>query len=55
MYITIGIASAVYIIYDIGKRGHLQKMRIMDIVLPITAFYLGLLGLADIQNNDTSY
>lgn len=45
VYLVIGFASAIYIIYDIQIRGHQQNMKIMNVVWPITAWYLGPLAL----------
>jgi hypothetical protein len=45
IYLVIGFVSAIYIIYDIQIRGHKQNMKIMNVVWPITAWYLGPLAL----------
>ena len=45
IYLVIGFASAIYIVYDIQTRGHRQNMKIMNVVWPITAWYLGPLAL----------
>ena len=45
IYLVIGFASAIYIVYDIQSRGHRQNMKIMNVVWPITAWYLGPLAL----------
>lgn len=45
VYLAIGSASALYIIYDICIRRHYQMMSIMNVVWPITAWYLGPLAL----------
>jgi len=45
VYLAIGTASALYIIYDICIRRHCQMMSIMNVVWPITAWYLGPLAL----------
>ncbi len=45
VYLAIGFASALYIVYDIVRRHHRQNMPIMNIVWPITAWYLGPLAL----------
>lgn len=37
----VGIASAVWILYDIYARRHRQQMRVMEAVWPITALYFG--------------
>jgi hypothetical protein len=44
-YLSIGFASALYIIWDIMRRHHHQEMPVMNIVWPITAWYLGPLAL----------
>lgn len=44
VYLTVGLGGALYIVYDI-KRGHNQIMSIMNVVWPITIFYLGPLGI----------
>ncbi len=44
VYLTIGFASALYIVWDILKH-HRQKMPVMKIFWPITAWYLGPLAL----------
>jgi hypothetical protein len=36
---------AIYVVYDIKKKGHWQKMPIMNVVWPITVFYLCPIGL----------
>lgn len=41
VYLAIGFACALYIIYDIWVRRHYQMMSIMNVVWPITAWYLG--------------
>jgi hypothetical protein len=43
--LAIGFACALYIIYDIWVRRHYQMMSIMNVVWPITAWYLGPLAL----------
>jgi hypothetical protein len=43
-YLTIGLGGSLYIILDI-KRGHRQMIPFMNVVWPITVFYLGPLGL----------
>jgi hypothetical protein len=45
VYLAIGFASALYIVYDISIRRHYQMMSIMNVVWPITAWYLGPLAL----------
>lgn len=45
VYLAIGFACALYIIYDIWVRRHYQMMSIMNVVWPITAWYLGPLAL----------
>jgi hypothetical protein len=47
VYFVGGIISAIYISYDILKKRHLQQMPIMNVVRPVTVFYLfpGTLGL----------
>lgn len=45
VYFVGGIISAIYISYDILKKRHLQKMPIMNVVWPVTVFYLFPLGL----------
>src|SRR5918996_742866 len=45
VYLAFGVASALYITYDILLRGHRMEMKIMNIVWPITAFYFGPVGL----------
>jgi hypothetical protein len=45
VYLSIGFASALYIVWDIMRQHHRQKMPIMNIVWPITAWYLGPLAL----------
>lgn len=45
LYLGIGFASSAYIIYDITTRRHYQMMSIMNVVWPITAWYLGPLAL----------
>ena len=45
VYLAIGFASALYIVYDICIRRHYQMMSIMNVVWPITAWYLGPLAL----------
>jgi hypothetical protein len=45
VYFIGGIIAAVYIAYDILKKRHLQKMPIMNVVWPVTVFYLFPLGL----------
>lgn len=44
VYFVGGIISAIYIAYDILKKRHMQKMPIMNVVWPITVFYLFPLG-----------
>ena len=39
-----GLASAVAVVYDVYGRGLRQPMRVMEVVWPITALYLGPLG-----------
>jgi Domain of unknown function (DUF4396) len=45
IYLVSGFASAIYIVYDILIRGHRQSMKIMNVVWPITAWYLCPLAL----------
>jgi hypothetical protein len=45
VYLAIGFACALYIIYDIWVRRHYQMMSIMNVVWPITGWYLGPLAL----------
>src|SRR5215469_15667985 len=45
VYLAIGFVSALYIVYDICIRRHYQMMSIMNVVWPITAWYLGPLAL----------
>ncbi len=44
-YLVAGIGGAIYVAYDIFKKRHMQKMSIMNIVWPVTVFYLVPLGL----------
>lgn len=41
----IAIVSALIIIWDIFIGGHRQKMKVMEAVWPITALYMGVIGL----------
>ncbi len=41
----VGDIAAIYIAYDILKKRHMQKMPIMNVVWPVTVFYLFPLGL----------
>lgn len=45
VYFVGGIVAAIYIVYDILRKRHLQKMPIMNVVWPVTVFYLFPLGL----------
>ena len=45
IYFFGSIISAIYIAYDILKKRHMQKMPIMNVVWPVTVFYLFPLGL----------
>lgn len=45
VYLVGGILAAIYIAYDILKKKHMQKMPIMNVVWPVTVFYLFPLGL----------
>jgi hypothetical protein len=45
VYFVGGVISAIYITYDILKKKHMQKMPIMNVVWPVTVFYLFPLGL----------
>lgn len=45
VYLVGGILAAIYIAYDILKKRHMQKMPIMNVVWPVTVFYLFPLGL----------
>lgn len=45
VYLAIGFGCALYIVYDIVRGHHRQNMPIMNIVWPITAWYLGPLAL----------
>lgn len=45
VYLIGGILAGIYIAYDILKKKHMQKMPIMNVVWPITVFYLFPLGL----------
>jgi hypothetical protein len=45
VYLVIGFASALYIVYDIVRGHHRQNMPIMNRVWPITVWYLGPLAL----------
>ena len=45
VYLAIGFARALYIIYDIWIRKHHQMMSIMNVVWPITTWYFGPLAL----------
>ncbi len=53
VYLAIGFACALYIIYDIWLRRHYQMMSIMNVVWPITAWYLGPLALWSYWHLDT--
>jgi Domain of unknown function (DUF4396) len=39
--LAVAAAACLAILYDIVVRGHRQRMRIMDVVWPVTALYLG--------------
>ena len=43
--ILIGFGGSAFVIYDILKKKHVQKMKIMNIVWPITVWYLGPFGI----------
>jgi len=48
VYLAIGFASALYIVYDKARGHHRQNMPIMNIVWPITAWVsrtIGIMGL----------
>ena len=45
IYFFGSIIAAIYIAYDILKKRHMQKMPIMNVVWPVTVFYLFPLGL----------
>jgi Domain of unknown function (DUF4396) len=45
LYLISGIGGALYITYDKVKKKHFQKMRIMNVVWPVTVFYLAPLGI----------
>ena len=45
VYFVGGIIAAIYIAYDILKKRHMQRMPIMNVVWPVTVFYLFPLGL----------
>jgi hypothetical protein len=45
LYLISGVGGALYITYDIVKKKHLQKMHIMNVVWPVTVFYLAPLGI----------
>lgn len=44
LYLVIGFASAVAVIYDIIIKKNRQKMFIMNIVWPVNAWFLGIVG-----------
>ena len=45
VYLIGGLLAGIYIAYDILQKKHMQKMPIMNVVWPITVFYLFPLGL----------
>ncbi len=45
IFVGIALLCAVAILYDIYGRGYRQRVRVMEAVWPITALYLGPLGL----------
>ncbi len=45
IFVGIALLCAVAILYDIYARGYRQRVRVMEAVWPITALYLGPLGL----------
>ena len=45
VWIGVAFASAALILYDIFGRGYRQRMRIMEVVWPVTSLYLGLLAV----------
>jgi hypothetical protein len=41
MALVLGILCAAEIVYDVAGRGYRQKMRVMEVVWPVTALYFG--------------
>jgi hypothetical protein len=45
LYFIAGIGSTLYVSYDMFKKKHIQKMTIMNVVWPVTVFYLVPIGI----------